>query len=258
MDFLKIFGRFKISDQAFYAGVFLVLFLIGIVGGRSIGMITLSIGSSQKDFVDDSASRINNGQQNLLVITVDQMAFAKPALESIWLLITYPEISNLTLVPIYPSTQEDSKTADLELAQTFAMTAQQTPHSEFLELLREKIYLDNYLILDQKGVSSVLRILHQFAEGLPGKENQTNSILLPQSGQRVDRSLENQVQIWYGICLELTRISKAGKIEGLIQKISPHVLTDLKWEKYSQQWSFEQPKDIQIGCEFPTLILNSP
>ena len=221
-------------------------------------MITLSIGSSQKDFVDDSASRINNGQQNLLVITVDQFTSAKPALESIWLLITHPDISNLTLVPIYPSNQEDPKTADLILAQTFAMTAQQTPNSEFLELLQKKIYLDNYLILDQKGVSSVLRILHQFAEGLPGKENQTSVILLPQTGEGVDRSLENQVQIWYGICLELSRISKAGKIEGLIRKISPHIRTDLKWEEFSSQWSFEQPKDFQIGCEFPTLLLNSP
>ena len=221
-------------------------------------MITLSIGPSQKDFVDDSASRINNGQQNLLVITVDQLAFAKPALESIWLLITYPEISNLTLVPIYPSIQEDSKTADRKLAQTFALTAQQTPHSEFLELLREKIYLDNYLIVDQKGVSSVLRILHQFAEGLPGKENQTNSILLPQTGQEVDRSLENQVQIWNSVCLELSRISKASEMEDLIQKISPYVRTNLLWEELSQQWSFEQPNDFQMGCEFPTLILNSP
>ncbi len=221
-------------------------------------MITLSIGPSQQDFVEDSASRINNGQQNLLVITVDQLAFAKPALESIWLLITYPDISNLTLVPIYPSTQEDSKTADLKLAQTFALTAQQTPHSEFLELLQKKIYLDNYLILDQKGVSSVLRILHQFAEGLPGKENQTKSIILPQTGQGVDRRLENQVQIWHGICRELTRISKADKMEGLIQKISPHVRTNLKWGEFSPQLSFDQSKDFQMGCEFPTLILNSP
>jgi hypothetical protein len=258
MDFLKIFGRFKIPDQVFYTGVFLVLFFIGIVSGRSIGMISLSIRPFQKEFVDDSASRINNGQQNLLVIIVDQFTLAKPALESIWLLITYPDISNLTLVPIYPSMQEDPKTADLMLTQTFALTAQQTPHSEFLKLLREKIYLDNYLILDQKGVSSVLRILHQFAEGLPGKEKQTNSILLPQTGQGADRSLENQVQIWYGICLELTQISKDGKMEDLIKKISPYIRTNLKLEEFSPQLFFDQPKDFQMGCEFPTLILNSP
>lgn len=221
-------------------------------------MITFSNRPSQNDFVDDSASIINNGQQNLLVITVDQLALAKPVLKSIWLLITYPEISNLILVPIYPSNQEDSITADLMLAQTFAMTAQQTPRSEFLEPLRKKIYWDNYLIVDQKGVSSVLRILHQFAEELPGKENQTNSILLPQTGQEVDRSLENQVQIWNIVCLELSRISKAGKMEDLIQKISPYVRTNLLWEELSQQWSFEQPNDFQMGCEFPTLFLNSP
>ena len=221
-------------------------------------MITLSSGPSQKDIVDDSASVINNGQQNLLVITVDQLALAKPVLESVWLLITYPEISNLTLVPIYPSIQEDSLTADLMLAQTFAMTAQQTPHSEFLELLREKIYWNNYLIVDQEGASSVLRILHQYSERIPGQKNQMNSILLPQTGQEIDRSLENQVQIWNGICLELTRISKAGKIEDLIQEISPHVRTNLKWEEFSPHWSFEQPIDFQMGCDFPTLILNSP
>ena len=222
-------------------------------------MISLSIGPFQKEFVDDSASRINNGQQNLLVITVDQLALAKPVLESIWLLITYPEISNLTLVPIYPSIREDSITAHLMLAQTFVMTAQQTPHSEFLELLREKIYWDNYLIADQKGVSSVLRILDQFSERYPGQKNQTNSILLPQTGQEVDRrSLENQIQIWNGVCLDLSRISKADEIENLIQQISPHFHTNLLWEELSQQWSFEQPNDFHMGCEFPTLILNSP
>lgn len=258
MDFLKIFGRYKIPDQAFYAGVFLVLFLIGIVGGRSAGLITLSIVPFRKESADDSTFRIDNGQQNLVVITVDQLALAKPALESIWLLITYPEISNLTLVPMYPSIQEEVKIADLILAQTFTMTTQQTPHSEFLELLREKIYLDNYLIVDQEGVSSILRILHQFSEGLPGKEKQANSILLPQTGQGVDGSLENQVQIWRGICLKLTQISKAGKMEDLIQKISPHFRTNLKWEDFSSQWLFEQPEDFQLGCEFPTLILDSP
>jgi len=258
MGSLKIFERFNIPDQALYVAVFLVLFFIGIVGGRSIGMIMFSRGPSQKDFVDNSASLINNGQHNLLVITVDQLASAKPVLESIWLLITYPEISNLTLVPIFPTGQDDMKTDDLTLAQTFVMTAQQTPNSDFLELIREKIYWDNYLVVDQKGVSNVLKILQQYPKGSPGTENQTNMILLPQIGQEIDRSLENQVRIWNGVCLELSRISNAGEMENLIQQISPHIRTNLVLEELSQQWLLEQPNDFQMGCEFPTLILNSP
>ena len=221
-------------------------------------MIMFSRGPSQKDFIDNAASLINNGQHNLLVITVDQLASAKPVLESIWLLITYPEVFNLTLVPIYPPIQEDMLTDDLNLAQTFVMTAQQTPNPDFLELIREKIYWDNYLIVDQNGVSNVLRILQQYADGLPGKENQTNSILLPQTGQEIDRSLENQVRIWNGVCLELSRISNAGEMENLIQQISPHIRTNLVLEELSQQWLFEQPNAFQMGCEFPTLFLNSP
>jgi hypothetical protein len=258
MGSLKIFEWFKIPDQASYVAVFLVLFFIGIVGGRSIGMIMFSRVPSQKDFVENSASIINNGQHNLLVITVDQLASAKPVLESIWLLITYPEVSNLTLVPIYPPSQQDLINDDLTLAQTFVMTAQQTPNSDFLELIREKIYWDNYLIVDQKGVSNILRILKQYADGLPGKENQTNSILLPQTGQEIDRSLENQVRIWNGVCLELSRISNAGEMENIIQQISPHIRTNLVLEELSQQWLLEQPNDFQMGCEFPTLFLNSP
>jgi hypothetical protein len=258
MGSLKIFERCKIPDQTLYVTVFLALFFIGIVGGRSIGMIMFSRGPSQKDFVDNSASLINNGQYNLLVITVDQLASTKPVLESIWLLITYPEFSNLTLVPIFPTGQDNMKTDDLTLAQIFVMTPQQTPNSDFLELIREKIYWDNYLVVDQKGVSNVMKILQQYAEGFPGKENQTNTILLPQTEQEIDRGLEKQVQIWNGVCLHLSRISKLGEMKKLIQQISPHIRTNLVLEELPQQWLFEQPNDFPMGCEFPTLILNSP
>ena len=100
------FGRVDFQDIGRYAVIFLILFLIGIMGGRTVGMNVYSNTLDEPEFVVTQVR--GNGQRNLIILSVDQLSSPQPSLESIWLLVTYPGTPILTLVPIYPNPQEDA------------------------------------------------------------------------------------------------------------------------------------------------------
>jgi hypothetical protein len=221
-------------------------------------MFTFSSNNILHDDANDSASSINNGQQNLIILIVDQLASTKPEMISIWLLITFPEFSNLTLVPIYPSNLENLIKADLDLKQAFALTDHQTLDPMFTDLLHDLFHWDYYLITDQIGVNSIKRILSQSTLGYSTISEQTNPVLLPQTGQEMDFNLRGQVESWDGICSDLSRISNTEQLEDLFKQVSPYFNTNLRWKKFSNQWSFDPSDGRYISCDFPTLTLNTP
>ena len=63
--------------------------------------------SSQEIYQADILAKTNlkkgDGQWNLLVIAVDKLTAPYPTLTGIWLMITSAGNYNLTLVPIYPT-----------------------------------------------------------------------------------------------------------------------------------------------------------
>ncbi len=248
--------RLNIPDQVLYATVFLILFVVGIMGGRSIGMLTISSNNLQSHILDDNPAIINNGQQNLVIITIDQLASANPKINSIWLLITFPEFYNLALVPVYPSSHENPAVSNL--VQVFALTENQTLDPEFSNLLHEQFYWDYYLIVDKIGASSIMRIYDQFVSGTPIEIDRTPTILLPQTGQEMELSFNDELQIWDGVCSKLSQISKTEELNYLFKLVSHYFRTDLRWETFSHQWSFDPSKGNRINCEFPTLTLNNP
>jgi hypothetical protein len=70
-------------------------------------------------------------------------------------------------------------------------------------------------------------------------------------------SLDNQVNLWNSVCLELSRYTGLDEIKELLHQISQDVRTNLFWNEIIQQWMVEDQGEFQIGCEFPTLTLNT-
>lgn len=258
MDSKKQCGRSIIPDQVIFITVFLIFFFIGIVGGRSIGMFTYSSKYLQINDANDNAPIVNNGQQNLLILTVDRLASAKPEVKSIWLLITFPEFSNLTLVPIYPASEESRLTTKIDLSEAFELTDDRTLDSNYSKLLHDLFYWDYYLIIDQLDLALIKGILDQSTFGNQTPNIQTSPILLPQTGREFDFSLKGQVEYWDEICSDLSQYSNIEQLEDLFNQGSPYFNTNLKWKKFSSQWSLDPSEGKHLSCDFPTLTLNSP
>ena len=221
-------------------------------------MITISKELNEKDIVAQTESRIGNGQRNILIITVDQLDLYEPVLKGVWLLITYPEIPNLTLVPVYPDVKIDSSSGELPWIKLFSMAENQIPNEEFLNALHEQFLWQNYLIIDAKGASAVQKILQQYSEKFHSGEIHSDQNILPASNSDIGISLEKQIKEWNTVCHEITSITDLSKIDELLLQISPYIHTNINWDDIVQQWALASHEDFHLGCEFPTLALNNP
>ena len=247
MPVISLFRRKSFQDFALYLPIFLVLLVIGIVGGRSAGMIFQFDAPDNAKLV--STQERGNGQRNLIIIFVDQMAAPQPKLEGIWLLITYPESPDITLVPIFPNNKQQPP-GSTSYTESFEMTADNQPNSSFLNLLTEQVLWDNYLITDRDGMNSVINILEDGSKALVSTE--TAFLNDP------ELTLEQQTLLWQSTCSHLSKIKRLEEIETLYHKFSINFSTNLNWDELPlYPWALEHEGE-KLECEFPTLNLNSP
>ena len=245
-------GKYITPDLAENGLVFLLLFFIGIMGGRTLGKNKLFQDFQVKGMIADSESNSDRGQRNLLVIGVDQNNSPDPILESIWLLISYPGKSNLTLIPIYPTVEGGIPLADSTLAQIFSISPEGVPDTRFFNHLRDQLWWDNYILINKEGISGVFELLNK---SQPDFEIAATIASLPAAWQDPDGALQGQSQLMKMACERTSKLLEQIKISKFIQDIQPYIQTDLNWEAVSQTWSFEPPDSLQIECEFPTLVL---
>ena len=252
MNFVSKIGKFKIPDLAAYGLVFLLFFSIGIMGGKVIGKNKLFKIFQDRGISIKSEAKLSSDQHNYLVIGVDQIKSSNPNLESIWLLISFPGKSSLTLIPVYPTVEGGIPLADSTLAELFSISAEGIPGTGFSDHLREQIRWDNYILIDMAGYAAVFEFLDQ---GKPDFEVTSTLTSLPPVWQDPVGALQAQTQLMNAACTQASNLP--GKINTIefIQNIQPHFHTDINWEEIIQQWSFEQQDSFQINCEFPTLVL---
>jgi hypothetical protein len=226
------------QDFALYIPIFLVLFMIGFLGGRAAGM-SYYIQAPDNDNLTSATNR-GNGQRNLVLLLVDQLSGQQPQLEGIWLLITLPQSSTLTLVPVYPG--HIHKTQSIQ--ESFVMTEGNQPGPEFLDVLTEQFLWDDFLVIDREGISSALNTLDR-----TGIEAST---AFPQL------SLEEQTSLLQSMCEHLSRFENRNDFNIWFDQVSPHFSTKISWDNFPlNTWGTEGIED-KLGCEFPTLNLISP
>jgi len=254
----SIFRRLRIPDLVLNASIFLLLFSIGIMGGRSLGKIKMFQGQQKDNYFDESDTGIGNRQRNLLIVGVDHLNSPEPTLDSVWLLISIPGIESLTLIPIYPTIEGGTTVADTSLAQIFALTGEKIPKNEFLDRLGQQIWWDNYLLFDQKGFASMVDTLIKVND--ESIDLDISSILtpFPPAWQDPDSALNHQARLLEIVCLQASKLTQPTEIRNFIDLIKPKIHTDLDWEEASQRWSFERQDQFQFKCEFPTLTLGNP
>jgi hypothetical protein len=255
MPSLSIFRRNNFQDFSLYLPIFLVLLVIGIVGGRSAGMM-LHLDAPDKPALISTQAR-GNGQHNLIVLIVDRLTIHQPKLEGIWLLITIPENPKLTLVPIFPNSQDELPSTPSYSA-AFGMNTANQPSAQFLDLLTEQVLWDHYLITDRNGASSILNNLETASMNVPNMQVSVSTAMNSDAGSTPELTLEQQTQLWQTACSNLTNLSKTGEIETLFNQLSSYFETNLNWDQLPLNSWVTARDEILLECDFPTLNLNAP
>jgi hypothetical protein len=214
-------------------------------------MSELSNDRYQQDYFADPGFGISNGQWNLLIIAVDQLTVSHPSLAGIWLLIATPNDQNLTLVPVFPPIAPEPTPNDSEWDQIFSLTSKQEPNFEFLDKISEQVLWDEYLMIDKSGMDAIWETVNHLDTS--SQENE-----LPTTGMDFELSLGSQAEMWKTICLQLSKITDLRDFSFFLDQIKPHLHTDIDLDEISQELYFKDKSQVQLGCEFPTLTLNSP
>ena len=189
-----------------------------------------------------------NGQHNLVLLLVDQIAAQQPGLEGIWLLISLPHNSTLTIVPVFPDQDQQVN----PLAETFAMTEYNQPSADFLNLLTERILWDDFLVIDREGIAFVMDAIEAAA---PDSQGALPDIALA-AGTRL--TLEAQISLWQSMCDTFSRIDGRDEFENLFSQFSAYFSTNQSWEGHPLYPLGTENSEVKLGCEFPTLNLISP
>lgn len=215
-----------------------------------------SQGIYQADILSKTNPKKGNGQWNLLIIAVDKLTAPQPTLIGLWLVITSPGNSNLTLVPIYPTSNLPSGLKNIAWQEAFSINQKQKLNADFLEVLSEHLLWDEYLMVDSNDIETILDQFTQnklmfMANSTPEGDESVDRL-------NIDRNLDRQIEIWQAVCGELNTKSDSNELANWIDQIEPYVHTSFELNGLPHLQNNQANTHSQFTCEFPTLALNTP
>ena len=175
-------------------------------------------------------------QQKTLVVLVDDLKSSNPAVESIWMVYSYPDSQPaLVFLPVY-SLRDQSAHPEIQAEFKFGLFGKLA--SEFRDSLQEtyNLHWDNYLILDNQ-------MFAQIAKLITGKKAPKLLSQAPNPEKPADYQA-TVIKYIKAYCSLL----KSGKSEPAYNEvwmeISPGFWTDIEQEnlKASWSWFFEHPQ----------------
>lgn len=199
-------------------------------------------------------NRPENGQQNLLLVLVDELQDREPDLLGAWMLIYAPSGLKVTFMPIYPA--ETKAGADLE--QTIRQPLGEGLSVDFQRALKAHgLWWDRYLIVDQ----NILAALVDMSGGIDLGSGRSDGIqvadLLPIADQDAQTAVELQARIARGICERFPAMLQIVSVDSMLKMLSGDAgpaleTTDLDPQELLASWNRIREAS-HFACEFPTL-----
>jgi hypothetical protein len=198
---------------------------------------------------------IDNGQHNVLVILADQLNAEPLYLEGVWLVVYLPSTSQLTFLPLYPSSLSEGAYQDNPLVSLFRLGPGGAPAPVFLKALREEknVWWDNFLVLDETALTGMVDALGGIDLGL-GCVNGAQAVanLSPKSREPREALVE-QATLARGLCFRAPELFWGANPVGRFDLHSGHVFSDLAFDGSTLYWPGLGKNVRNLSCEFPTL-----
>lgn len=143
--------------------IFLSIYVTCIVCGFWIGGYLKqnnikNVGSNQLPLLQTVPS-LQNGQHNILIVTIDNSAEIQPKLHSIWLVTYFNNHSSINFFPISPTISNGNVKVDDYLHDNFGTIKADGYYyltSTFLEILTQRNYWwSGYLVVDQQAFTEI-------------------------------------------------------------------------------------------------------
>jgi hypothetical protein len=196
---------------------------------------------------------VANGQENVLVILVDQLENEQPELRAAWLVLIHPSGSQLIFLPIYPSLQVGQNTLDTDLHRQFSLQADHSPSLAFLQALRNReMWWSYYLVMDEAALAR----MYALSFSVNDSTNRFASLAvshLPLDWSKPQLALDGQARMVNQFCGQTGAVVQAMPFDKMLETLAGEYYTDLSNEQFQQSWGFLRSYTGNLYCEFPTL-----
>lgn len=253
----SLFTRTHLTPpMAFYAGIFVVFLVTGVWSGRLIGLSGSFLSPPSLLPESPKAAQVPTivpatNQRNLLVIGVDQLQAAQPVLESLWLVLYFPGKPDFTFLPVYPMPGEQGVQATSALLENFSLESTGHPNSAFLHQLADWIWWNNYMVIDQTGMISLINMLGGIPINNQNLDGAQVMARMPESSQDSQAAYASQASLLAGICGQTKKLPSKKAIAITIRKIESNLTTDLDLIDSLDTWLVPNKKSLTVRCEFP-------
>lgn len=202
----------------------------------------------------------SNGQQNILVIGVDDLGRENPRLVGMWLVIYFPSKPTITFVPIYPEPQRTTLAESLPFARSFKLDTEGTPHVDFLNLLRqEQIWWNGYVLLDETAIAEAVDFFGSEKVN-DGEIFNGKKILIASTSSWGDTSqtIDNQTNLIRQLCSQMSYLDADTDIKPILNLIPSHIRTNMNLINIIQDWRSLITQEDNLVCEFPLFRESNP
>lgn len=211
-------------------------------------------GAAELSATESVSSYAGNGQQNILLIGVDDLSAAKPGLENAWLVLHLQNSPQITLLPIYPDTSTRQAAEEtIAMAELFKLNQDHQPDPDFIRLLKARdIWWSNFVVLDREAMASIVEFVG--GEAMTGHVSGPDAVMkIPLAAVHPDVALLSQARLAQELCQGTKKIPADRNISSLIALIPDHVAANLDLDEVKSTWSRFFEHGNGFTCEFPTL-----
>lgn len=228
------------------------LLLAGLAAGMSLnGQTALFPGSLESAAAHPVVARPENGQQNILVINIDEFD-RSPHLKSIWLLMYFPDSPSVTLLPIFPAPVELDPDHGGFVKGHFDLSATGKPTPDFLSALTERnIWWDEYIVLDRVARNELSQALSDGAYQAPSDNPESIFAGFVETLSGRSEALNQQTADLAQFCSQVSRQGTQVNLAHSLGSLRAHYRTDVNLIRLQQDWHSLLNAERSFSCDFP-------
>lgn len=192
-------------------------------------------------------------QRTILIIVADDLSQSGPHLEAAWLALYRPDLTKVTLLPLYPTTTTLAGTPAPDLSGAFSITADKKPSNDFYKALNAyHVQWNGYLLVDRPALSETV----DWMQGIQLNGSQVSgaaalSSLTAPSEDRAN-SLASQKNLVGALCQRTASLPVEANWVGLADSMkNSHLSTDLQVPQLVSDWKAMMSAETPFSCDIP-------
>jgi len=233
-----------------FLAAFVTALIAGYKAGENLDPVHNIFNYQMDSMIMPGGTIPDNNQFNLLIISVDDIDQEDAQLESIWLAAHAGNTSNITLIPVFPST--DDPTQNLTLAESFYFDRDK-PSKEFWDAMREiNIWWKGYLISDITTSSKLIDFLGEIGinnQHLSG-EQATGSVTSWKDDTTL--AIQHQKIFFESICNRIAA-NPSTNLQAIRELFDREFRSNTQTKIFIAGWTTRAASNKKLTCTFPTL-----